>query len=76
MRSGFKCGTTKADCYQGLVDAGLVVPSNPSTSPLGLSGSSPLVWLGGSMPLDDDGTPRPAAAAAIQAWIAAGAKND
>lgn len=74
-RAGFKCGTSKSECYAGLVQAGLVTPANGSQSPIGLVGQSPLVWLGGGMPLDDD-TPNPAAGAAVQAWVAAGAKND
>lgn len=75
MRGGFACGTTKAACYQGLVSAGLVAPGDPASSPLGIPGQSPLVWLGGGMPLDD-ATPNPAAAAAVQAWVAAGAPED
>ncbi len=74
-RGGFMCGTTKADCFAGLVQSGLVTPANGAQSPLGVAGQSPLVWLGGSMPLDSDAQ-NPAAAAAIQAWLAAGAKND
>lgn len=75
LRGGFRCGTTKAACYQGLVDAGLVTPTRAAQSPLGIPGQSPLVWLDGSMPLDN-GSPNPAAAAAVKAWLAAGAKND
>lgn len=74
-RAGFKCGTSKADCYQGLVDAGLVTPANGTQSPIGKPGQSPLAWLGGGMPLDND-APNAAGAAAIQAWVAAGAKNN
>lgn len=75
LRGGFKCGTSKSDCFQGLVSAGLVTPSNGSASPLGLVGQSPLVWLGGGMPLDS-AAQNPAAAAAVQAWVAAGAFNN
>jgi hypothetical protein len=74
-RAGFKCGTSASECYAGLVQAGMVTPANGAQSPLGLVGQSPLVWLGGGMPLDDD-TPNAAAGAAVQAWVAAGAKND
>jgi len=74
-RGGFKCGTSKAECYQGLVASGLVTPASPTQSPIGVVGQSPLAWLGGGMPIDDD-SPNPAAAAAVQAWVAAGAKND
>lgn len=72
---GFQCGTTKGDCFQGLVSTGLVTPANGSASPIGIVGQSPLVWLGGGMPLDS-ATPNPAAAAAVQAWVAAGALNN
>ncbi len=75
IRGGFKCGTSKADCYAGLVSAGLIVPGNPAQSPLGIEGESPLAWLGGGMPLDND-APNPAGAAAIKAWVQAGAPND
>lgn len=74
-RGGFKCGTNKNDCYSGLVAAGLVDPSNPTQSPLANENESPLVWLGGGMPLDNPEA-NPAAAAAVKAWVAAGAKNN
>lgn len=74
-RGGFKCGTTKADCYSGMVAAGLIDTVNGTQSAIGKVGQSPLAWLGGGMPLDND-APNPAAAAAIQAWVAAGAKNN
>ena len=72
---GFKCGTTKGDCYAGLVASGLVNPSAPATSRLGDPQSSPLSWFGGGMPADQ-AVSNPAAAAAVTAWLAAGAKND
>ena len=74
-RAGFTCGSTKDDCYAGLVAAGLVTPANGASSPIGIAGSSPLVWLGGAMPLDDD-SPNAAGATAVQAWVAAGAQNN
>jgi hypothetical protein len=77
IRGGFRCGTTKAMCYQGLVQAGLVTPG-PTTgpqSPLGVVGQSPLAWFGGGMPLDND-APNPQAAAAVKAWLNAGAQNN
>ncbi len=74
-RSGFKCGTTKAECYAGLVARGLINANAPATSELGDPQTSPLVWFGGSMPADD-ATLNPAAAAAVTAWLAAGAKNN
>jgi hypothetical protein len=75
IRGGFKCGTSKTDCYSGLVAAGLITPGNPAQSPLGKEGDSPLAWLGGGMPLDND-APNPAGAAAIKAWVQAGAPNN
>jgi hypothetical protein len=74
-RAGFKCGTSASECFTGMVQAGLVTPANGAASPIGMVGQSPLVWLGGGMPLDDD-SPNPAAAVAVQAWVAAGAKNN
>lgn len=74
-RGGFKCGTNKADCYDGLVAAGLVSPNDPAASPLGIVGQSPLVWLGGGMPLDNAAA-NPQAAAAVQAWVNAGAPEN
>ena len=74
-RAGFKCGTTKAECFAGLVQSGLVTPANGAQSPIAMDGQSPLVWLGGGMPLDDN-APNPAGAAAVKAWVAAGAKNN
>jgi hypothetical protein len=75
LRAGFKCGTTKSECYAGLVAAGLVSTTNGAQSPIGIPGQSPLVWLGGGMPLDND-APNAAGAAAVQAWVAAGALDD
>lgn len=75
LRGGFKCGTNKADCYTGLVQSGLVTPNNGAASPIGIENLSPLVWLGGSMPIDNPAD-NPAAAAMVKAWVAAGAKND
>ena len=72
LRGGFKCGTTKDECYAGLVAAGL---GNGASSPIADPARSPLVWFGGSMPLDDP-SPNPEAAALVQAWVAAGAKDD
>ena len=75
MRGGFKCGTNKNDCYNGLVQAGLIDPANPAASKLGDENESPLVWFGGGMPLDNSDL-NPEGAAAVKAWIAAGAKNN
>lgn len=70
-----QCGTTKGDCFQGLVSAGLVTPAHGNGSPIGIVGQSPLVWLGGGMPLDS-AAPNAAAGAAVQAWVAAGALDN
>lgn len=75
LRAGFKCGVSKAECYAGMVQAGLVTPANGAQSPIGLPGQSPLAWLGGGMPLDND-VANATAAAAVQAWVAAGAQNN
>lgn len=75
LRGGFRCGFNKADCYDGLVKAGLVNPANPTQSRLAIEDESPLVWLGGAMPLDNP-APNPAAAAAVKAWVTAGAQNN
>jgi len=74
-RGGFKCGTTKAACFDGLAAAGLLDSANPTQSTLGSDTDSPLSWFNGAMPLDN-AVPNPAAAAAVKAWVAAGAHND
>jgi hypothetical protein len=75
--SGFVCGSTQAGCYAGLVKKGLIDPSDPSSSLLGIPGSSPLGWFGNGGPMPEgDSAPNAAGAAAISAWIAAGARND
>ena len=75
LRGGFKCGTNKNDCFAGLVAAGLVTPAAPAESPIAVAGESPLAWFGGGMPIDDP-QPTPAAAAAVKAWVDAGAQNN
>lgn len=74
-RGGFACGTTKASCYAGLVASGLVDAQAPASSPLGDRDTSPLAWFGGGMPADRP-TPNPTAAAAVTAWLAAGAHQN
>jgi hypothetical protein len=76
-QSGFKCGTSKATCYTGMINSGLVTAGagasssslvDPSTSPL--CGS-----LGGNMP--KGGTCISASVLAeIQSWLASGAPNN
>jgi hypothetical protein len=75
VRGGFKCGTNKNDCFAGLVAAGLVDPANPSQSSIAIINESPLAWFGGGMPIDNP-APNPAAAAAVKAWVNAGAQNN
>ncbi len=75
LRGGFKCGTNKDQCYAGLVAAGLIDPAAPTQSKLAITGESPLAWFGGGMPIDDP-APNPEAAAAVKAWVNAGAPND
>ncbi len=74
-RAGFKCGATKTTCFSGLVAAGLVSTTNPSSSTLGNPQQSPLAWFGGPMP-KDNAVANPAAAQAVTAWLTAGAHND
>jgi hypothetical protein len=69
------CGATKDECYAGLVNIGVVDPKDPPSSLLGDPNASPLAWLGGDMPADGP-YPNPAAAAAVRAWLDAGAPND
>jgi hypothetical protein len=75
IRGGFKCGRSQAECYQGLVDARLINPADPAHSSLVNEAESPLAWFGGGMPLDNP-EPNDEGAAALKAWVAAGAKND
>lgn len=74
-RGGFRCGPTKDTCYQGLVNASLISVVDPSTSLISDAKTSPLAWFGGNMPQDNPG-PNADAAAALKAWVVAGAKND
>jgi hypothetical protein len=69
---------TKDTCYQGMVDVGLIDLAEPAQSEIADSKRSPLTWInpaGGNMPLDAQDNNQ-AARAAIEAWVAAGAKND
>jgi hypothetical protein len=68
----------KDECYLGMVSVGLVNTSDPARSEIADPHRSPLTWInpaGGNMPLDAQGD-NDAGRAAIQAWVAAGAKND
>lgn len=75
IKGGFKCGTNKDDCFAGLVAAGLVNAANPTQSPIVKENESPLAWFGGGMPLDNP-EPNPEGAAALKAWVAAGAQKN
>jgi hypothetical protein len=72
---GFRCGTTKADCYAGLVAFGLISPQAPLQSLMIEDGASPVSWFGGTMP-EDAPEPNERARAAVTAWVEAGARND
>jgi hypothetical protein len=76
-RSGFACGTSKTSCYNGLVRAGLIDTTDPASSELIDPNLTPLAWFGtgGSMP-KGQATTNNAAAAAVQAWVLAGALNN
>jgi hypothetical protein len=73
-RGGFKCGTTQATCYTGLVNAGLIDTSNPSASVLIDVQQSPLSWYGGNMPTNP--TTNKKAVSDIDGWVNAGAQNN
>jgi hypothetical protein len=73
-RGGFKCGTTQATCYSGLVAAALVNTSSPSSSTLIDPQQSPLSWYGGNMP--GSATTNAKAVSDIDAWVKAGAQNN
>lgn len=72
------CGSSKGDCYTGMVNVQLINPDDPKNSWI-VSANSPLVWFnpaGGNMPFDAQDLDNAAGRAAIAAWIAAGAKDD
>jgi hypothetical protein len=63
-------------CYQGMIDVGLLDPKDPKHSEIADTKRSPLTWFnpnGGNMPLDAQGE-NEAGRAAIEAWLAAGAR--
>jgi hypothetical protein len=68
----------KDTCYQGMLDIGLIDAADPTHSEIGDRAHSPLTWInpvGGNMPLDAQGE-NAEGRAAIEAWVAAGARND
>jgi hypothetical protein len=70
--------TDKDTCYRGMLDVGLINAADPTRSTIGDRAHSPLTWInpaGGNMPLDAQGE-NAEGAAAIEAWVAAGALND
>jgi len=74
----WRCGPTKDDCYDGMVEVGLVDPVRPAHSALVDVRRSPLTWInpaGGNMPLDAQ-LANDAGRDALLAWVAAGAQND
>jgi len=75
LMAGIKAGTIKADGSEGLGNVGSLTAGNPARCRLGIVGQWPLVWLGGGMPLDNPAA-NPAGAAAVQAWVNAGAPEN
>jgi hypothetical protein len=76
-QSGFKCGTSKTTCYNGMVSYGMLSPgSGAASSSLVDSSSSPLCGtLGGNMP-KGGGCVTDAQITTIQAWLATGAPDN
>ncbi len=75
----WRCGPTPSDCYQGMVDVGLIDTATPANSWLIDARRSPLVWFnpgGGNMPFDAQNEGNEAGRDAISAWVAAGALAD
>jgi hypothetical protein len=75
-RNGFKCGSDKDTCYEGLVIAGYVDTTNGAQSAIADKNETPLAWFGngGNMPLGGGANAK--AAADITAWVHAGAQNN
>ncbi|HET7544968.1 MAG TPA: hypothetical protein VFK05_34115 [Polyangiaceae bacterium] len=74
----WRCGPTKDECYEGMLEVGLIDPARPSRSMIADAHRSPLTWInpdGGNMPLDAQ-LENAAGRDAIIAWVAAGARND
>ena len=77
-RGGFRCGGDKTTCYNGFVASGYVnTGSSASSSPLADPSQTCLGWYGtgGNMPQDNPSTDN-TAAAAVTAWVQAGALNN
>ena len=75
-RGGFKCGSDKTTCYQGLVSSGYLDTSNPTASALVDKNNTCLAWVSnaGNMP-PNVGTDTKATAD-ITAWLEAGGTNN
>jgi len=71
---GFKCGSDKTTCYNGLANAGYISAATPTMSPIADPQQSVLTWFGGNMP--PGGGASAAAKKDITAWVADGAKNN
>jgi len=75
----WRCGPTKSDCYQGMVDVDLIDQATPAESWLIDPRRSPLVWFnsgGGNMPFDAQNDANDEGRDAIRAWVLAGAHDD
>jgi hypothetical protein len=74
----WRCGPTKADCYAGMVDVGLIDNATPADSWLIDPQRSPLVWFNGAgnMPFDAQNDGNDQGRDAIVAWVMAGALDD
>lgn len=77
-QSGFKCGTSKATCYSGFVNSGLVTTgANAPQSALVDPNQSPLCGsLGGNMPKTYGSCISAADLTEIKTWLAEGAPNN
>src|SRR3569623_1742888 len=82
--AGFACGADKDSCYTGLVNAGLITPATPTSSPFADPEQAPLAWFGrpttppgvvAFMPTDLVVRNAPAVAA-LCGWVQAGARDD
>ena len=73
-KSGFKCGSDKTTCYNGLVSSGYLTPSTPTSSPIADTQQSCLTWFGGNMPPSGGSSSK--AKSDITAWLAAGGQNN
>jgi hypothetical protein len=81
---GFTTGTSADSMYQAMISYGLIDRAQPAASPIGLAAQSILSWydrpqagkstLDGRMPQDMP-VANASAAAAVTAWVVAGAKN-